>query len=107
MCMHALVCHRGGEGRPRLDGMGLQATRVGLSTGHAAPRPCHARAGDGTKGAPHLRLQWTILALVLLCVPLVTNVGAQGTLSGPTDNMLLWYKLNEGSGATAAVILKP
>jgi hypothetical protein len=53
--------------------MGLQATRVEVST-------------DG-----HLRFQWTVLALVVLCVPLVTHVGAQGTLGGPTDDLIVWY----------------
>jgi hypothetical protein len=50
--------------------------------------------------------QWIKLALLVLLAH-ITPTGAQGTLGGPIDDLLLWYKLEDGTGSSAVVGLVP
>lgn len=52
--------------------------------------------------------QWVKLALLgVVFLVHITPTGAQGTLGGPIDDLLLWYKLDDGTGSSAVVGLLP
>lgn len=53
------------------------------------------------------RAEYSRIALALLGMFVLSHLtltSAQGTLGGPTDEMLLWYKLDEGSSTTTLAV---
>lgn len=51
--------------------------------------------------------QWIKALLGVVLLAHIRTTGAQGTLGGPIDDLLLWYKLDDGTGSSAVVGVYP
>jgi hypothetical protein len=68
------------------------------------------RAGEGQHASKAVKAVCCRMLCALFGIVLLSHVGptsAQGTLGGPTgpnDELLVWYKLDESMGATTAAV---